>query len=113
MRDMPNDLGLGNKTLPCAAGRLHRLQRFRRDRLWDKKLPRPEPIELGKYEFIPPVSRSSPGRTVEGIERPFDAGTELGIRRPARPRIQQQCRGLPVIEEHFLRASAQNMERWF
>ena len=44
----------------------------------NKKLPRPEHIEPTPYEFIPPVKKSSPIRTTEGIERPFDSSVELG-----------------------------------
>ena len=44
----------------------------------NKKLPKPEPIEPGKYQFIPPVRKSSPIRTPEGIARPFDTSIELG-----------------------------------
>jgi hypothetical protein len=44
----------------------------------NKKLPKPEVLEPGKFEFNPPVRSSSPIKTVEGIERPFDHSTELG-----------------------------------
>jgi hypothetical protein len=44
----------------------------------NKKLPKPEPIEPGKYQFIPPVRKSSPIRTPDGIARPFDTSIELG-----------------------------------
>jgi len=41
-------------------------------------LPKPEPIQPGKYEFVPPVRKSSPIRTPDGIERPFTTSVELG-----------------------------------
>jgi hypothetical protein len=44
----------------------------------NKKLCKPEHFEPGKYEFNPPVRSSSPIKTLEGIERPFDHSTELG-----------------------------------
>ena len=44
----------------------------------NKKLPKPEDFEAGKYEFNPPVRKSSPIKTAEGVERPFDHSTELG-----------------------------------
>ena len=37
----------------------------------NKKLPRPEHIEPGKYEFVPPVKKFSPIKNQEGIERPL------------------------------------------
>jgi hypothetical protein len=44
----------------------------------NKKQPKPADFLPGKYEFNPPVRSSSPIKTVEGIERPFDHSTELG-----------------------------------
>jgi hypothetical protein len=44
----------------------------------NNKLPKPEQNEPGKYEFIPPVRKSSPIRTVAGVERPFKQSLELG-----------------------------------
>jgi hypothetical protein len=44
----------------------------------NKRLPKPEHLEPEKYEFNPPVRSSSPIKTPEGIERPFDHSTELG-----------------------------------
>ncbi len=44
----------------------------------NKKLHKPEDFEPGKYEFIPPVRKSSPIKTAEGVERRFDHSTELG-----------------------------------
>jgi hypothetical protein len=44
----------------------------------NRKESRPEQIEPGKYEFIPPVRKSSPIRTAEGIHRPFETSHELG-----------------------------------
>lgn len=44
----------------------------------NNKLPKPEHFEPGKYEFNPPIRSSSPIKTAEGVERPFDHSTELG-----------------------------------
>jgi hypothetical protein len=38
----------------------------------NKKLPKPEDFEPGKYEFIPPVRKSSPMTA-----RPFDHSVEV------------------------------------
>jgi hypothetical protein len=46
----------------------------------NKKLPKPESIGFGKYEFDPPVKSSSPIKTPAGVERPFTQNTELGYR---------------------------------
>jgi hypothetical protein len=44
----------------------------------NKRLPKSEHFEPGKYKFSPPVRSSSPIKTPDGIERPFDHSTELG-----------------------------------
>jgi hypothetical protein len=44
----------------------------------NKKLPKPQPFDPGKYEFVPPIRKSSPIRTPNGIERPFNTSVELG-----------------------------------
>jgi len=44
----------------------------------NKKLPEPNHFEPRKFELNPPVRSSSPIKTPDGIERPFDRSTELG-----------------------------------
>ena len=44
----------------------------------NKKLERPATIQPVKYEFNPPVRKSSPIKALEGIERPFTQSIELG-----------------------------------
>ena len=44
----------------------------------NKKLPKPEKIEVKKYEFKPPIKSFSAINTKDGLERPFDESVELG-----------------------------------
>jgi hypothetical protein len=44
----------------------------------NEKLPRPQHIEPGKYEFVPPIKNSSATRNQEGIEGPCDSSVGLG-----------------------------------
>jgi len=46
----------------------------------NKKTAKPEPLNVGKYEFNPPVKSSSPIKTISGVERPFSYNLELGYR---------------------------------
>lgn len=46
----------------------------------NKKLPKPEKIEIKKYEFKPPVACFSSIGTVNGMNRPFNKSTELGYK---------------------------------
>jgi hypothetical protein len=44
----------------------------------NKKAPKPEHLDAGKYIFDPPVRTASPIKTVQGVERPFTQSLELG-----------------------------------
>ena len=44
----------------------------------NKKLPKPERIEVKKYEFNPPIKSFSTINTNNGLERPFKESIELG-----------------------------------
>jgi len=44
----------------------------------NKKIPKPEHLDAGKYIFDPPVRTASPIKTVQGVERPFTQSLELG-----------------------------------
>ena len=44
----------------------------------NKKLPKPEKMEVSKYEFKPPIKTFSTINTIDGLERPFSESIELG-----------------------------------
>ena len=44
----------------------------------NKKLPKPEKIEIKKYEFNPPVPSFSKINSPDGLDRPFSSSIELG-----------------------------------
>lgn len=46
----------------------------------NKKLPKPEQMEIKKYEFNPPIKSFSSINTKDGLDRPFGNSVEIGYR---------------------------------
>lgn len=44
----------------------------------NRKSPKPEKIELTKYEFTPPIKSFSTINTIDGLDRPFKESVEIG-----------------------------------